>query len=456
MPSSITCSGVRMCGREASAPGIGPRVTPFRPSPAHSAPVATTTRSASAAAHAGRVEAHARLDLDVGELGELAQPPGAQPVPLAEARQARDPAGDAARLVAGIDQAHAPHASLAEHDRALHPGRPGAHHQHLAVGVLRRGSNRSGCQPRRCSSPAVAFWVQPMWRRTSPFEMHMLQPMQSRMSSMRPVRIFSGRNGSAMFGRAAPIRSQTPDSMISAIRSGSVSRPTPTIGLPVASRTCPVHSSCQPSVKKRDAPESFDHSRIEPMWTSHRSTRWSAMRTNSSPSSSSTPGPPAARHGDPAGDRAVVADGVADGLAASRSRSGRGSRASRRSRRCAGCRRARASARAGRSGRRRRRRCRTRRRASGRRPHPVADDAVDVELLHRLGGDVRVVARDLRRGRRRQPRLAVLAVGAGVRELDARERAVGVGGVAHHREVAQVVVVPHPGRDEGRLVGVGR
>jgi hypothetical protein len=133
-----------------------------------------------------------------------------------------------------------------------------------------------------------------MWRRTSPFEMHMLHPMQARMSANRPSRIFCGMNGSAMLGRAAPIRSQAPDSTISAIRSGVVRRPTPTIGFAVASRTCPVHSSCQPSAKKRDAPESFDHSRMEPIWTSHRSTRWSAMRTNSSPSSSSTPGPPAA------------------------------------------------------------------------------------------------------------------------------------------------------------------
>jgi hypothetical protein len=114
------------------------------------------------------------------------------------------------------------------------------------------------------------------------------------MSPSLPSSILRGIHGSAMFGRAAPIRSQTPDSMISAIRSGVVSRPTPTIGFAVARRTLPVHSSCQPSAKKRDAPESFDHSSIEPMWTSHRSTRWSARRTNSSPSSSSMPAPPTA------------------------------------------------------------------------------------------------------------------------------------------------------------------
>jgi hypothetical protein len=71
--------------------------------------------------------------------------------------------------------------------------------------------------------------------------------MHSRISSSRPSSIFFGRNGSAIDGRAAPIRSQTPLRMISTIRSGLVSRPTPTIGFAVASRTRPVQGSCQPS-----------------------------------------------------------------------------------------------------------------------------------------------------------------------------------------------------------------
>ena len=107
--------------------------------------------------------------------------------------------------------------------------------------------NRSGCQPRRNSSPAVGFCVQPRWRRVSALEMQMLQPMHSRISSSRPSSILRGRNGSAIDGRAAPIRSHAPLRTIEAIRSGSVSRPTPTIGLAVASRTRPVLSSCQPS-----------------------------------------------------------------------------------------------------------------------------------------------------------------------------------------------------------------
>ena len=131
-----------------------------------------------------------------------------------------------------------------------------------------------------------------MWRRLSAFETQTLQPMHSRISSTRPSSILFGRNGSAMEGRAAPIRSQAPLRTISAIRSGSVRRPTPTIGLVVASRTRAVVSSCQPSAKKREGPESFDHSDIEPTLTSQRSTRWSARRTNSSPSSMSTPSAP--------------------------------------------------------------------------------------------------------------------------------------------------------------------
>ena len=38
----------------------------------------------------------------------------------------------------GLDEVHAPHAALAEHHRALHPGRPGADDEHVVVGVLGR------------------------------------------------------------------------------------------------------------------------------------------------------------------------------------------------------------------------------------------------------------------------------------------------------------------------------
>ena len=47
---------------------------------------------------------------------------------------------------------------------------------------LATGAKRSGCQPRRYSSPAVAFCVHPMWLPDSDFEMQTLQPMHSRIS----------------------------------------------------------------------------------------------------------------------------------------------------------------------------------------------------------------------------------------------------------------------------------
>ena len=53
-------------------------------------------------------------------------------------------------------------------------------------------------------------------------ETQMLQPMHSRMSSRRPSSIFFGRNGSAIDGRAAPIRSRMPRVICAAIMSGEV------------------------------------------------------------------------------------------------------------------------------------------------------------------------------------------------------------------------------------------
>jgi hypothetical protein len=44
----------------------------------------------------------------------------------------------------------------------------------------------------------VGFWVQRIGAETSSPVTQMLQPMHSRMSSMRPSSIFFGRKGSAM------------------------------------------------------------------------------------------------------------------------------------------------------------------------------------------------------------------------------------------------------------------
>jgi hypothetical protein len=57
------------------------------------------------------------------------------------------------------------------------------------------------------------------------------------MSSSRPSSIFFGRNGSAIEGRAAPIRSVIPRRTWLTIVSGEVKRPTVTTGFVVTDRT---------------------------------------------------------------------------------------------------------------------------------------------------------------------------------------------------------------------------
>jgi hypothetical protein len=71
----------------------------------------------------------------------------------------------------------------------------------------------------------------------------MLQPMHSRISSSRPSRIFAGRNGSAMEGRAAPMKSCTPRLIWDTIRSGEVNRPTDATGFEVSDFTKATFSS---------------------------------------------------------------------------------------------------------------------------------------------------------------------------------------------------------------------
>ena len=58
----------------------------------------------------------------------------------------------------------------------------------------------------------------------------MLQPMHSRMSSLRPSSIFFGRKGSAIDGRAAPMMSHWPALMTPTMSSGLVKRPLLTTG----------------------------------------------------------------------------------------------------------------------------------------------------------------------------------------------------------------------------------
>jgi len=84
----------------------------------------------------------------------------------------------------------------------------------------------------------------------------MLQPMHSRISALCPASILAGRNGSAIEGRAAPIRSRTPRRIWPAIVSGEVKRPTPTTGRSVTVLTKSITASWLPSAAKRDGAQS--------------------------------------------------------------------------------------------------------------------------------------------------------------------------------------------------------
>ena len=88
----------------------------------------------------------------------------------------------------------------------------------------------------------------------------MLQPMHSRISSTRPSSIFLGRNGSAIEGRAQPIKSSKPVLICLTITSGLVKRPTPTTGLSVSSRMPRTSSCCAASSLNLDGPEQSSHS----------------------------------------------------------------------------------------------------------------------------------------------------------------------------------------------------
>ena len=96
----------------------------------------------------------------------------------------------------------------------------------------------------------------------------MLQPMHSRMSSGRPSSILRGRYGSAMEGRAAPMKSRMPWRIMRTMVSGEVKRPTPTTGLEVRAFRPRTHCSSWASALKRDV--TLSSSQV-PGTKSHRS-----------------------------------------------------------------------------------------------------------------------------------------------------------------------------------------
>ena len=75
--------------------------------------------------------------LDVGQLVELGAPPVGHASPVAERRKPPRPADATADLVLGIHEMDRREAASAEHQRALHAGRPRPHDEHGAVRVGR-------------------------------------------------------------------------------------------------------------------------------------------------------------------------------------------------------------------------------------------------------------------------------------------------------------------------------
>ena len=116
----MTCSGVSTWGRLASAPGIGLRVTPLRPSPAQCEPGRHDHDLGAVFEHVLGGERRVQADRDVLEPVELHPPVVDHVTPAAEAGEAGDPAHRPADVIARVDHVHQLHAALAEHDGALH------------------------------------------------------------------------------------------------------------------------------------------------------------------------------------------------------------------------------------------------------------------------------------------------------------------------------------------------
>ena len=97
----------------------------------------------------------------------------------------------------------------------------------------------------RFTSPdtMVGFCVQRNGAPSLLAERQILQPMHSRIWSSRPRFILLGRNGSAIEGRAAPIKSCTPRLICPTMVSGEVKRPTFTTGFEVCDFTIAAYFS---------------------------------------------------------------------------------------------------------------------------------------------------------------------------------------------------------------------
>ena len=197
----------------------------------HRAPVAITTRSCSSSddlvdTDRARCRGTVRHSSDVSSWPSRqssTRPQAASPGKRVSKRS-RPP-----KVVCGFGQRHRDSRAV---PRLAHTrGPPGRRRRPAPPLAAATRSKRSGCQPRRHSSPTVGFCVQRTGTLSCQLEMQMLQPMHSRISCSRPSLILRGRKGSAIDGRAPPMRSRTPRRICDTIVSGEVKRPTPTTGL---------------------------------------------------------------------------------------------------------------------------------------------------------------------------------------------------------------------------------
>ena len=233
-----------MCGSVASAPGIGPLRDAVeavaRPSASRSRRRPARRRSA----HVAGGQAHARRrprrcrSRSISRRRQSTTRPHS-PRPGSCGTQRMQPPISSAR----VDEVHALEAALAEHDRALQPRRAGADHEHVAVGV--------GGALEALGMPAAAVLLA---RRRVLRAAEVAAAVRARVADVAAdaladlvvaalARSCAAGTGRRSTGRAAPMRSQTPLSMTSAITSGSISGRRRRSAWRSPRGSAPVHSS---------------------------------------------------------------------------------------------------------------------------------------------------------------------------------------------------------------------
>ena len=304
-----------------------------------------------------------------GSLSSWICAPVHDPAPVAERRQPSDPPHPAADLRLGLDEVDRLEPALAERDRALHPGRPGADDQHRAIGV-RRALEPLGMPP--APMLLAGGGVLDAAEMPVPVDLHDADVRAGAFADLvgaslgdllRQERVGDRRPRAADQVERRPIARSTPSDP------GRSAAPRPRSAWPSPRGPAP-------STRAGTPPRSSATSRSP--CSSTRSSRRSRPT-----------GPPGRRparrtraprpRGYPAGPSASTAIRVTtrsrprpppSRARASPARTAPGARGSRRTRRSACCRRPRGTAWAGTSARRTRRRCRTRSRAPASPPRP--------------------------------------------------------------------------------------